>query len=121
MSSGHGCHFIQFYVSYSVPHSLLNLIIKFQATNPCKEFTYACRTCVRQAVGFWFRDGFADHCAADVFNCFQAILELLAGIEARQDADDLVGAHFIGSSNALGGCLQPERAEIAQLDDVALG
>ena len=37
-------------LNYEVPQKLLNLIFKLQSTSLCKQFTYACSTCMRQAV-----------------------------------------------------------------------
>ena len=47
--------------------------------------------------------------------------ELPARIEARHHIRDLVGTHSLGGLGAFGRGPQPEAAEIAQLDDVALG
>jgi hypothetical protein len=55
------------------------------------------------------------------FDRIENALEFLARVEARQHAADLVGAHIFRFFSAFAGCSQPERAEIAQFDDVALG
>ena len=48
-------------------------------------------------------------------------LELLAGVEARQQVGHLACGHLIQLIRAIGAVAQPEAAEIAQLDDVAVG
>ena len=58
--------------------------------------------------------------SSHIFCCFQHILELLAGVEPRQEADDLASAHFLGGFNSFRSGLEPEGAEIAQLHDIAL-
>ena len=45
---------------------------------------------------------------------------MLARVEARQKAADLIGAHFIGGLGAVGCGAQPKGAEIAQFDDITL-
>lgn len=72
----------------------------------------------RCGLGRRFGRRFAGHRAFRVFDGFQDILELLAGIEERQDADDLAASDIFGNFTAIGGRLQPERAEITQLDDI---
>ena len=50
----------------------------------------------------------------------ERLLELLAGVETRQDFGNLVAAHSLGGVGPFGLAPQPETAEIAQFHDVAL-
>ena len=50
----------------------------------------------------------------------ERLLELLAGVETRQDFGDLVAAHRFGGIGPFGPAPQPETAEIAQFHDIAL-
>ena len=54
------------------------------------------------------------------FDRIQNALEFLARVEAREHTPDLVGAYIFRFFGAFAGRPQPEAAEVAQFDDVAL-
>lgn len=54
-------------------------------------------------------------------DAIQGAFEFPASVEAREHAIDLAGAHFFGGLCPIGGGAEPEGAEVAEFDDVALG
>lgn len=69
---------------------------------------------------FWLKGNKADLILAEI-NIPQGSFEFLACGEAGKHAVDLVGTDFFGGVCAAGIGPQPEGAEVAQFDDVALG